>query len=381
MPYDVADLRRTEFPITERYAYFNNCGIAPLPVRGARAVQEFIQSATLEGTEGFLAWMPTIERTRSKLARLLNTSSDDIALIKNTAEGFTIVAQAIPWQRGDVILVAQDEFPATIYPWQMLQRDGVEVCIVPHQNERITADTFAPFLAGGKVRLVVVSWVQFHTGWRADLAEIGALCRDAGAMLCVDAIQGVGALPLDLTATRVDFCMFGGNKWMMSLQGTGALYVNGQIRDQLHSANVGWLSVPWTGIEVLDPTTPLDNRAAQYEEGTRVSVCITALEQSLDLMQELGIHNIAAQIKHTTDLLVAGLIERGATIRSQRDGEHWSGIVAWTHPDRELHEVAAALQAADVLVTIREGSLRAAPHCFNDASDVARLLAALDGDR
>ena len=126
----------------------------------------------------------------------------------------------------------------------MLQRDGVEVCIVPHQNERITADTFAPFLAGGKVRLVVVSWVQFHTGWRADLAEIGALCRDAGAMLCVDAIQGVGALPLDLTATRVDFCMFGGNKWMMSLQGTGALYVNGQIRDQLHSANVGWLSVP-----------------------------------------------------------------------------------------------------------------------------------------
>lgn len=110
---------------------------------------------------------------------------------------------------------------------------------------------------------------------------------------------------------------------------------------------------------MLDPTTPLDNRAAQYEEGTRVSVCITALEQSLDLMQELGIHNIAAQIKHTTDLLVAGLIERGATIRSQRDGEHWSGIVAWTHPDRELHEVAAALQAAGVLVTIREGSLRA----------------------
>ena len=76
---------------------------------------------------------------------------------------------------------------------------------------------------------------------------------------------------------------------------------------------------------------------------------------------------------------MAGLAARGATLRSQRDGEHWSGIVAWTHPDRDLQAVATALHAADVLVTIREGSLRAAPHCFNDESDVARLLAALDG--
>lgn len=194
----------------------------------------------------------------------------------------------------------------------------------------------------------------------------------SGALFCLDAIQGVGALPLDLSATPVDFCMFGGNKWMLSLQGTGALYVNRRLRDQLVPANVGWLGVPWTDIETLDPTTPLDERAAQYEEGTRVSVCITALEQALDLVAELGQANIAAQIKHVTDLLVAGLAARGATLRSQRDGEHWSGIVAWTHSDRDLH-------AADVLVTIREGSLRAAPHCFNDGSDVAQLLATLDG--
>ncbi len=379
MSYDVAALRRAEFPITERYAYFNSCGIAPLPARAARAVEAYTRDAMLGGTEAFMAWMPTIERTRAKVATLLNVQPDEIAYVKNTAEGLNIVAQAIPWQRGDVVLVAQDEFPATIYPWQMLERQGVEVRIVPHQNERITAETFAPALADGNVRLVVVSWVQFHTGWRSDVGAISALCRAAGALFCLDAIQGVGALPLDLSATPVDFCMFGGNKWMLSLQGTGALYVNRRLRDQLVPANVGWLGVAWSDIETLDPTTPLDERAAQYEEGTRVSVCITALEQALDLVAELGQANIAAQIKQVTDLLVAGLAARGATLRSQRDAEHWSGIVAWTHPDRDLYAVAAALHAADVLVTIREGSLRAAPHCFNDESDVARLLAALDG--
>ena len=377
MGYDVAALRRAEFPITERYAYFNSCGIAPLPARANRAVQEFLQISMLEGTEGFHAWMPCIERTRSKLGRLLNVSPDDVAFIKNTAEGLNIVAEAIPWKSGDVVLVAQDEFPATIYPWKALEEQGVDLRIVPHQQERITVETFAPALAEGNVRLVVLSWVQFHTGWRADVAAITAACHAAGALVCLDAIQGVGALPLDLELAPVDFCMFGGNKWMMSLQGTGALYVNGAIRDHLRPANVGWLGVPWTDIEVLDPATPLDTRAARYEEGTRVSICITALEQALDLVEELGSANIAAQIKRTTDLLVAGLVERGASIRSQRDGDHWSGIVAWTHPDRDLHEVMAQLHAAGVLVTIREGSLRAAPHCFNDEHDVNRLLHAL----
>lgn len=378
MTYDVAALRRAEFPITERYAYFNNCGIAPLPARSARVVQEFTLAAMLGGTEAFTAWVPTIERTREKLAALLHVQADEIAYVKNTAEGLNIIAQAIPWQRGDVVLVAQDEFPATIYPWRMLEQQGVELRIVPPDQERITPETFGPALSQGNVRLVVLSWVQFHTGWRADVGAIGALCRDAGALVCLDAIQGIGGLPLNLAETPVDFCAFGGNKWMMSLQGTGALYINRRIRDQLVPANVGWLGVPWTNYEVLDPTTPLDQRAAQYEEGTRVSVCITALEQALDLIAELGPVNIAAHIKQVTDLLVHGLRERGASVRSQRDGEHWSGIVAWTHPAHSLYEVAAALHAADVLITLREGSLRAAPHCFNDERDVARLLAVLD---
>ncbi len=157
-------MRRAEFPITERYAYFNSCGITPLPARTVAAVAAYTRDAMLGGTEAFMAWMPTIERTRDKVAALLNVQPDEIAYVKNTAEGLNIVAQAIPWQRGDVVLVAQDEFPATIYPWRMLERQGVEVRIVPHQAERITAETFAPALADGNVRLVVASWVQFHTG-------------------------------------------------------------------------------------------------------------------------------------------------------------------------------------------------------------------------
>ncbi len=377
MSFDVAALRASEFPITQEYVYLLNCGIAPAPARTARRVQDFVQQSMQRGVLVEFDWHPELEHTRTSLAQLINASADEIAFIKNTSEGLNIVAQAVPWQRGDVVLVAQDEFPATIYPWQVLQPAGVEVVQVPHSDERITPELFAPYIERGNVRLLALSWVQFHTGWRADLAAFSRMCRDAGVLLCVDVIQGLGALPLDVQATPLDFCMWGGNKWMLSLQGAGGLYVSSAVRDQLQPANVGWLGVNWPEIEHLDPATPLQERAARYEEGTRPNICIAALQQSTNLILELGPQAIADHIKQLTDYLVAGLHDLGAEVRSQRDGDHWSGIVAWQMPGRDLQQLQQDLMAQKIITSVREGSLRAAPHCYNDRSDIDRLLQAI----
>lgn len=377
MPFDVAALRAAEFPITRRYAYFNSCATAPLPARAAAAAQRHLSDRLELGTAAEAAWAPTVERTRAKLAAFINAAPAEVALVKNTSEGLGIVAQAVPWRPGDVILAAEGEFAANVYPWRGLERLGVELRLLPAPGERITPELFAPALASGKVRMVAVSWVQYHTGYRADLAALGELCRSAGALLCVDAIQGLGGLALDLRATPVDFCAFGGNKWLLSLHGAGGLYVNPRLRDQLQPANVGWLGADWASFEAMAPDQPLKTSAAQYEEGTRANIAISALEGSLDLLAELGAAPVEEHIRQLTDRLAAGIAERGGRLRSRRDGAAWSGIVAWTQPGHELGAVAGRLAEQGVLVTVRDGALRAAAHCFNNGEDVERLLAAL----
>ena len=376
MSYDVEQLRATEFPVTQEYVYFVNCGIAPTPVRAARAAQQFVEDTMRCGVLGEEHWYPTIEQTRTKLARLVGSAPEQIALVKNTSEGFNIIAGAIPWQTGDKILIAEGEFPAAIYPWQALEAAGVEVCMVPTPHEQLHPELFVPFLEQGNVRLVVASWVQFHTGWRTDLAALGAVCRAAGAWVCVDVIQGLGALPLDLGQLPVDFCVWGGNKWLMSVQGAGGMYVNPALEDQLLPANVGWLGADWQSFESLDPATPLKTTVARYEEGTRSMICLAALEQSLDLILELGPAAIAAHIHELTDQLVQGLEQTGSLVRSVRTDDHWSGIVSWYAPHADQTRIAEYLRSQGVLVTLREGSLRAAPHCYNNEQDVQRLLQA-----
>ncbi|HEY1014559.1 MAG TPA: aminotransferase class V-fold PLP-dependent enzyme [Herpetosiphonaceae bacterium] len=377
MSFDVAALRAAEFPVTQRFAYFNSCATAPLPARAAAAAQRHLSDRLELGTAAEAAWFPCIERTRGKLARFINAAPEEVALVKNTSEGLGIVAQAVPWRPGDVILAAEGEFAANVYPWRGLERLGVELRLLPAADERIAPELFAAALADKRVRMVAVSWVQYHTGYRTDLAALGELCRRAGVLLCVDAIQGLGGLALDLQATPVDFCAFGGNKWLLSLHGAGGLYVSPRVRDQLQPANVGWLGADWPNFEIMAPDLPLKASAAQYEEGTRANIAISALEGALDLLAELGAGAVEAHVRQLTDELAAGIAERGGRLRSRREGGAWSGIVAWSQPGHEPGAVARRLEEHGVLVTVRDGSLRAAAHCFNSREDVARLLAAL----
>lgn len=372
---DLAALREAEFPVAERYTYLNHAALGPLPRRTADTIAQLAHDFRDKGVLAEAKWFGSIARTRALMAQLLNTSTDEIAFTKNTSQGLSIVAASMPWQRGDVIVTVRGEFPANVYPWQALQQHGVTVRFVQPRNGRICLNDLDVALAGA--RFLAISWVQYSTGFRIDLDAVSKLCAQRGVLLCLDAIQGVGALPIDLRATPVDFCAFGAHKWLLAPQGVGVLYVNQRVRDLLQPANVGWLGVDWRDYTEFDYETPLFDSAARYEEGTRSLVGITGLEQSVGLLLEIGPEQIEQHLHTLTDYLIHHLMTSGFRVLTPLEPEHRSGIVTFCHPQRSAQELFDALRAARIVCAVREGGVRVSPHLYNTRADVDAVLEAL----
>jgi selenocysteine lyase/cysteine desulfurase len=225
--------------------------------------------------------------------------------------------------------------------------------------------------------LLAISWIQYSTGFRIDLETLSELCAKHNVLLCLDAIQGMGAWPLDLQATPVDFCAFGGHKWLLSPQGIGVLYVNERVRDLLQPANVGWLGVKWRDFSAFDYDSPLVDTAARYEEGTRSMVGIAGLEQSLSLLLDVSPQRIAQHLSMLTDRLVSGLHELGYRVITPLDPAHRSGIVTFAHGQRSAQAIFDVLRAAQIVCSVREGGVRMSPHLYNTVDEIDTVLDAL----
>ncbi|HEY0739053.1 MAG TPA: aminotransferase class V-fold PLP-dependent enzyme [Herpetosiphonaceae bacterium] len=369
---DLNALRQAEFPVVERYTYLNHAALGPLPRRTADVVAQLAQDFRDKGVLAEAKWFSSIARTRKLVSRLLNVGTDEIAFTKNTSQGLSIVAASLPWKPGDVIVTVRGEFPANVYPWLALQQRGVTVRFVQPRNGKICLSDLDAAMAGA--RLLAISWVQYSSGFRIDLNAVSELCARRGVLLSLDAIQGVGALPLDLGAVPVDFCAFGAHKWLLSPQGVGVLYVNQRVRDLLQPANVGWLGVDWRDYTAFDYDTPLTDGAARYEEGTRSLVGIAGLEQSLGLLMEVGQERIEQHLRRLTDRLAYQLGEMGYRILTPLEPEHRSGIITFSHPQRSAQDLFDSLRAARIVGALREGGVRLSPHLYNSLDDIERVL-------
>lgn len=369
---DVAALRKNEFPVTERFTYLNHAALGPLPRRTAHAITTLANDVRDTGEMAYHRWSGTVERTRSLVARALNVDANEITWTKNTDQGLSIVAASMSWQPGDVIVAIQGDVPALVYPWLGLQHLGVEIRFVPLRNGVVPMDELAAALPGA--RLLAISWIQYSTGFRLDLAAVSALCAQFDVLLCLDAIQGLGAWPLDLQAAPVDFCAFDGHKWLLSPQGIGALYVNQRVRDLLQPTNGGWLGAGWGDVSSFDDNRPLRDGAARHEEGTRSLMGIVGLEQSLGLLLDVGPEHIAAHVTCLTSRLIAGLQACGYRVFTPLDAAQRAGIVTFAHGQRSAQELFDALRAAQILCSVREGAVRISPHVYNTADEIDVVL-------
>ncbi len=374
----VGDLRDREFPWTAATIYLNNAAIGPIPERTRLALEAFNAKRTAPHLLPDRDLFPMLDAARQAAARLIGAEPGEIALMSSTSAGLNVAARALPLAPGDIVLLSDREFPANVYPWLALRRQGVVVEIAPVTPEGFPdEDYLVERLADPRVRALTVSFVQFSNGWKADLARLGSACRANGAWLVVDAIQGLGTAPLDVRELPVDFLACGGQKWLLSPWGSGFLYVRRELVTRLEPTLVGWLAVAATddfaNLLRYDDRLRADARRFELPNAFHDNLGFAV---SLGLLLELGVEAIDAYTRALGEPLLAWARGRGVPIVSPPAGAHRSAIVCLAPPDAE--EARRRLRRAGVVCSLREGALRFAPHCYNTLEEVERVVAILD---
>lgn len=375
--YDLASLRATEFPWADDRIWLDHASIGPLPERTRRALEETIghrcrpYEITPADQFGGLA------RSRSAIAALIGAEPAEIALATNTSFGLAIAARALPFAPGDVVLVSDKEFPANVHPWRRLGDRGVRCELVPVTAEgwpdeaRLLERLHAP-----EVRAIAVSLTQFSTGYTVDLARLSTLTRQLGKWLVVDAIQGVGQLPLDLRTTPVDILSCGAQKWLLSPWGSGFLYVRQGLIADLDPAITGWMNFEGTDdfSRLTDYHGALRADARRFELITLPFQEFIGLNQSLALLTEIGIDQIQRHLAQLQRQLLEWADRRGVAVSSPR-GASASGITCLVPP--RIEQAHKALRDAGICCSLREGALRMSPHCYNTAAEIERVTEVL----
>jgi cysteine desulfurase / selenocysteine lyase len=363
-----------EFPVRRNLLYLNHAAVAPLPRRAADAMTAHVQNARDRGAADWRAWYGSVETAREKAARLIHAAASEIAFVPNTSWGINLVALGFPFTAGDNVVTTDIEFPSNAYPWRALAERGVECRVAKNRAGRIAADDIAA-LVDARTRVVAVSWVTFHSGFVLPIAEIGAICRERGILLVVDAIQGLGALPLDVEAARVDVLCADGHKWLYGTEGGAVFYVREGVREKVPARALGWWNLKTEG-EYLEYRGAIYSGARRYEPGTLPTANLAALSASLDLLAEMGPEAVRSRILENVSALRDGLAARGWRIATPEPLA--SGILAAEPPSADARRWAKALEARGVIVAPREGCVRFSPHAGNDAGEIARVLAEVD---
>src|SRR5437588_3623524 len=331
---------------------------------------------------------------RPAAGRLINAHDDEIALVESTTHGLTLAAQSIPLEPGDRVLISDLEFLEVAVPWvqKTARKEGIEIDVVANRNGEVRVEDFAERLTP-RTRVVAVSTVQWTNGYRLDLAALSRLCHERGIWLVVDAIQQLGAIPLDVRETPVDILACGGHKWLNAPFGCGFLYVNRKRLPELRPPLAGYLGIEdppggWGEYFQTPSTTPVKQyafvkTARRFETGgTSNYPGAVGLAASLKLIHELGPDRIAQHILQLTDQLLAGLNELPVKLVTPRAPENRSGIVTFSVGSAEENvKLMHRLQEKKILVSVRYtshvGGIRVSCHFYNSAEDIENLLAEL----
>lgn len=371
---------RKLFPITDTFAYFLANAKSPLPKPVADAAHEMIDSLANFGVIPMALSRPLVLETREKVARLIGCDPDEIAFSRNTAEGVLWLAQSMPWEDGDEVLVTRREYPTLVYPFMAQQHYGVKVVLVEQENRRITPEAVRKGITD-RTRLVAVSWPQFDTGQRCNLEAISRICHERDIVFFVDPIQCLGSIRLNVREKDIDCLSAGTQKGLLGLPGFGVFYCRKSLLERLRSVHVGWGSLE-KEVELEYDTSSYEmapaKGARRYEEGCRNLVGIAALNAALTLIEEIGIENIERRLKQITDYLCEQAEGRGCEITSPRQNDEWSGIVLIRLPKQDPLKLAEELREHSILAYAMRGCLITGLNFYNNEEDVDRLIAHIE---
>jgi selenocysteine lyase/cysteine desulfurase len=371
-------LRREEFPWTSHTIYLNHASTGPLPARTVRVLEEFNAKRMMPHELPDAMIFSMLDDCRSQIGRLINARETEIALATNTTFGLALAARMIHLKSGDIVLVSDREFPANVYPWVGLRENGVTLELVPVTAEGWPdEDRIVSRLVDPRIRVLAVSLVQFSNGFQVDLARLSRETRASGTYLVVDAIQGIGQVPVDIRRTPVDFMACGGQKWLLSPWGSGFLYVRDELIAGLKPPVTGWMA--YEGTDDFTQLTRYSDRlranARRFEMITLPYQDFAGMRATLDLMLSTTTADVQRHILELHQPVIDWAEARGVPVTSPR-GVHGSGILCIAPPDPAT--VQQRLRDARIIASLREGSIRLSPHFYNTREEMQRVVEVLD---
>ena len=368
----------TEFQLDPDLLYMNHAAVSPWPTRTAEAVRRFAEENRYLGARDYPRWMLVEQQLRERLQRLINARSpDEIALLKSTSEGLSVIAHGLDWLSGDNVVVPKQEFPSNRFVWESLAKSGVQIHWVDLQG---LDDPETALLAAmdSRTRLMSVSSVQYDTGLRLDLSRLGLACEKAEVLFCVDAIQSLGALQLDVRKIRADFVVADGHKWMLGPEGLALFYCRRELLNKLKLHQYGWHMVEHSG-DFDRPDWQPASSARRFECGSPNMLGIHALEASLSLIEEVGLETIESIIMRNTSYLIdiLGSIRDKYRLVTPPHPDRHAGIVSVKPLQEEVADLHKRLQSQQVVCAVRGGALRFSPHFHTPHHQLDQVLALL----
>lgn len=351
--------------------YFNHASTGPISSPVISRLTELLKEKSEKKMDDYTSFLKVVDETKEILAKMINCNPDRIAFVDNTSNGLNLAAQSINWKKGDRVLLNDVEFPANVYPFLNLKRFGVEVDFVKSNNGIVTADQIIQSVKP-QTKLISISFVQFLSGYRADLEKIGNFCRTNNIIFCVDGIQGIGVQPIDVTNYKIDFLSCGTQKWLMGVQGLAFIYVDENLQKKLTPANVGWLSVEdaWN---LLDYKMNLKNTANVFQGGTLNSFGIYAFNTSIKIFNDYGFENAYKEILSNTKYFIERLDKIGLScVLNKCSEKELAGIVSIKPSKPE--EIFNIFNQRKIICSLREGLVRFSPHFYNTFEDIDKVV-------
>lgn len=369
---------RELFPITRQAIYLNHAAVSPPPTPTIEAVQSQLRDVAENGTLNYRNWLAVKEKARKLAAEMLGARPDQIAFMRNTSDGLSTIANGLPWRTGDNLVTFRNEFPSNMYPWLRL-RDafGVEVRMCNERDGRLDTDELIG-LIDSKTRIVAISQVQYASGFRADLEQIGRVARAHDALLVVDVIQAMGVIETNVGDSLIDAAAGAGHKWLLTPEGVGLLYLSDRARERIEPTLVGWISVP-NPEDYANFDQGWNTGTLAWESGTSPTALIHGLAASLEFLTEIGVGHIAGYLEELTDHLCERLENSNYQIVSSRSPSEKSQIVCIRHRGgRSPMDLYSRLKLKNIITAPRGDRLRIAPHCYNTLEEIDVLVDALE---
>jgi cysteine desulfurase / selenocysteine lyase len=369
-------LRQHEFPVTKKTIFLGHAGVCPLPRRVAEAMNQFNERCTTGDQEASLP-PRYFSEIREKACKLINAKPEEIAFVGPTSLALSFVAGGLKFRRTDNVVIYQDDYPSNVYPWMALADRGVQVRYLNIRELGRIRTNDVTGQVDENTRLVALASCHFLSGYRIDLDGIGEFLRNRGILFSVDAIQTLGAFPTN--AANVDFMCADAHKWLLGPCAAGLMYVRREIQDKLAPTTQGWHNIRCPNYVAQEQLNYRPD-ARRYEAGTANLAGLAGLGAALDLLLEIGVENIAAELLRKRAWVVPALQKKGyEVLQADAPPERLGGMISFHKPGADLAALHTKLLGESILTSLRGDRsgrklLRLSPHFYNTDAELQRVV-------